>query len=255
MNDTNSEAAKANQAYPRKQPGGLRKFFGRKKEEPGRQSVEGNRTGNTSLAPPSDQKLGRRLSLLRKQPTSTASPRDSQANVAREEVPELDGQPVMLNSIPNSTTNVSHVDSQEHHDAQREFDRFDQEPTDIPAITPQTSTPSLIAPQAQRNNCNITEQLSSKVATHDDNHTDMIQYGNGNGNTHRDDDTESEATMDEQNAPIVESKDRWAIIRENAARRAAARASEEQSSQGRPSQSQRTDDGETSGEESKYNST
>ena len=62
-------------------------------------------------------------------------------------------------------------------------------------------------------------------------------------------DAESEATMEDPQ-DIAPEKDRWAQIRENAARRA-ARASEEQSVQSRPSQSVReTDDGETSGEES-----
>ena len=59
---------------------------------------------------------------------------------------------------------------------------------------------------------------------------------------------QSEATMEERPDPIAPEKDRWATIRENAARRA-ARASEEQS-ESRPSQSARTEDGETSGEES-----
>jgi hypothetical protein len=48
--------------------------------------------------------------------------------------------------------------------------------------------------------------------------------------------------------PEVTPQDRWAQIRKNAAERAAQRASEEQSYGG---QSSKTDDGETSGEESK----
>ncbi|KAI7046651.1 hypothetical protein KC352_g46137, partial [Hortaea werneckii] len=63
-------------------------------------------------------------------------------------------------------------------------------------------------------------------------------------------DTQSEATMEEPHR-VEPEKDRWAQIRENAAKRA-ARASEEQSVQSRPSHQQsmrETDDGETSGEE------
>ena len=227
--------------------GGLKKLFGRKKDNPNRQSI-----GTNNLAPPQDQSVGRKRSLMRKKPTPTDSPKDSQVTVPHHpDTPELEGAPVMPDShgqYEYSTTNVSNIDPQERRDAEEEFARFDQGPIDMPAATPQSSQPDIAAPQAQRP-FNVNESLAVREEEPDDEQENFV---------HRDysaEDAQSEATMeeDQQEQEPVDAKDRWAIIRENAARRAARASEDQDATQSRPSQGARTDDGETSGEESTFN--
>ena len=240
--------------------GGLKKLFGRKKDNPSRQSVDVSQQQQqpktNNLAPP-DQGVGRRISLMRKKPST---PKDSQVNVPKftehPNASELEAEPVMPAShgqFENSETNISHVDSiQEHQNAEKEFARFDQGPVDMPALTPEDSEPEIAAPQAQRA---YNPRMASNLAPESGN--DSFVTPMERGDPMANDDAEPEPTTEEPE----DVRDRWAIIRENAARRAARAnkvpASEEQEqeqeqeTQSRPSQSQRTDDGETSGEESK----
>lgn len=245
-----------------KQGGGsaLRKFFGRKKEQSGRPSVEGARVG-AGLAPPSESTFGRKLSLMRKKPTTTAAlpvqpSKPSPMETMHPNASELEAEPVAIPphtsaSYPNSDSNVSQADSVQDANPEHEFARFDQGPPDTPLHShPVASAPGIIAaPQAQRQ-FNVNEHLATKANEHDR----LVQYGqHEHDGDDEHDDLQSEATMEEHQAnAVIDSKDRWATIRENAARRAAQRASEERSSQSRPSAGARTeDDGETSGEESK----
>lgn len=116
----------------------------------------------------------------------------------------------------------------------------------MPVATPQTSQPEIVAPQAQRVISPRMDYHAGPESGYEAFETPLEQPDPIVDNA----DAQSEATMEEPAEPTAQEKDRWAIIRENAARRA-QRASEEQSMQSRPSQSARTEDGETSGEESK----
>ncbi|KAK3716699.1 multicopy suppressor of a budding defect [Vermiconidia calcicola] len=241
---------------------GLKKMFGRKKDNPNRQSVDVMNNGS-GLAPP-DQGPMRRISLMRKKTSPAPTPKASQVDVSEHhDASELEAEPVMSSShgrFEDSTTAISTTDSQDQRQADQEFARFDQGPVDMPATTPLSETePEIVAPQAQRTfNTRFASQIAPQRESENepDFATPMEQpqsqpQPQPPPQHERDADAQSEMTMEEQPDP----KDRWAMIRENAARRAARaseRPSEEQSAQSRPSQSQRTEDGETSGEESKF---
>lgn len=252
---------------------GLKKMFGRKRDNPNRQSTDGpqqqRQARPNALAPP-EQGLGRRISLMRKKPSPVPSRENSEAEVPQSQITEhpnaseLEGDPVMpASNGNNSTANLSHVDSiQEHQKAKTEFARFDQGPVDMPAATPDASDPEIAAPRAQRTfNTRLAQQIAPEGAT---GATEKFETPMERSNPIDNEDAQSEATMEEPQEEAQPAQDRWAMIRENAAKRAARaneqkaedpkvddqRASEEQSTQSRPSQSARTDDGETSGEES-----
>ncbi|KAJ4372100.1 hypothetical protein N0V83_003873 [Neocucurbitaria cava] len=118
----------------------------------------------------------------------------------------------------------------------RAFNRFDQGPMDdMPAFAPDDSDDEAAgAPAVARRQLPPYAEQPSPVTP-----TQRIPQ-------HRDDISEESIDLTKQVSP---SQDRWAQIRKNAAERA-ARLSEEQSRRSRSqSQSQRTDEGETSGEE------
>ena len=153
-----------------------------------------------------------------------------------------------------SVTNMSRVDTGEKRDADEEFARFDQGPMqDMPGAMPRDSrdydddaseVPE--SPTAPRYNTRAAALL-------DPNHnheqaTPNEGFVTPTERTEQVNDAASELSVDEQPPPPVLTQDRWAQIRENAAKRA-ARASEEQSMQSRP---RTEDDGETSGEESEH---
>lgn len=280
----------------RKQPqsgGAFKKMFGRNKAN--RNSVDGPQPP-ASLSPPSDSSLTRRLSQMRRKPSTpnAASPPvpdvpaqvvgDVEAPAAQSsdverpavqeaapqepQVPELPPaehpesshpkeqfamqEPTMPSQGPVSPLSPAKTDSSDARHAQAEFSRFDQGPMDdMPAAMPRDSIDD-----------DANDAPDSPVKPDFDSRTEAHL------NTKRDQPTPSEgfATPLERNDPNNDAvsaiseegdqgayapqqvQDRWAQIRENAARRA-ARASEEQS---RPSQSARTDDdGATSEEESK----
>ncbi|KAI9805408.1 MAG: hypothetical protein M1825_000659 [Sarcosagium campestre] len=182
------------------------------------------------------------------------------ATSLKDEIPSQSYQP--------SQPSVSRVDTNEERNADREFSTFDQGPLEdvpafvpedspeppevpiaqtqreqgsavaaVPADTPNTPSPlpntapasSVVSPQEQRQQ---EQQPMTPAATQPD--------------TARDEAIKDNSDSTREAAPPTQ--DRWAQIRKNAAERAAAtRVSEDQSS--RPSQSARTDDGETSGEE------
>lgn len=227
--------------------GGLKKLFGRKKDN--RQSMDVVKTGgSSSLAPPAEQP-SRKLSLRRKKPAPVVIPNAAATETSHQNASELEAEPVMPEShgrFEQSSAAVSNVDSQEQTHADQEFARFDQGPVDEPAHTPQGSEPEIAAPVPQR-------KVNSRLAGVSEPESGVEDFETPMERPEPEIDAQSETTMEDRPEFVQPEKDRWATIRENAARRAerAARHSEDQSLQSRPSQSQRTDDGETSGEESK----
>jgi hypothetical protein len=152
-------------------------------------------------------------------------------------------------------SDMTRVNSHENRVATTEFSRFDQGPMDdMPAAMPRDSIDD-----------DANDAPDSPVKTHFD------QRDHAQLSAHRDQQTPNEGFVtplerrdvhpdaasivsederDHEPDQQQQIQDRWAQIRENAQRRAAARVSEEQS---RPSQSARTDDdGATSEEESKF---
>ena len=250
--DTSPESAKGRLKKRDAAPnsGGLKKLFGRKKDNPNRQSMDVHQNGPSTLAPPQEIPA-RRSSFRRKKPAPTEQPKEAPG--AYPVASELEAEPVMPEShgkFNNSSAAISNVDSQDREHAEEEFARFDQGPVDMPAdmpaYTPQDSEPEIVAPQAQR-------RFNPQLTAPDARESGAEDFATPMERPEPEIDNQSETTMDDVQE-LQPEKDRWAIIRENAARRA-ARASEEQSTQSRPSQSQRTDrtdDGETSGEESEF---
>lgn len=241
---------------PKKQPStaGFKKLFGRKKDNPNRNSVEFNKPDTDGLAPPSESNFGRRLSLMRKKPSSKAVP--TTAHPAPYVEPDVPATPDTYGQAAHSIAAVSHTDTRSDANADDEFSRFDQGPMeDMPAAIPHDEEEDdgtyegLHAPAPQRH---YNTQIASRIAperqeTQDDFATPPETVPS------RQEDAQSEVTLDDPPVSTMLESDRWAKIRENAARRA-RRASEEHSSmQSRTGQSMRTtDDGETSGEESEY---
>ncbi|EGP88128.1 uncharacterized protein MYCGRDRAFT_41207 [Zymoseptoria tritici IPO323] len=199
---------------------GLRKFFGKKttvNEPPPRVSSQ----QASSLAPPqSENGISRRFSQMRKNtrsppttsPTTQSKPSNSAAVAAARAATSK--EPVLDMSSPNPypADDLSRTSTREEADAVHEFSRFDQGPLmDIPSAVTLDSEDD----RSTHKSTNLTPDYERRA----------------------------EESYDPQ---VVQ--DRWATIRENAHRRA-KRGSEDQSARSGMSQSQRTDDGETSGEE------
>lgn len=259
--ETSPESTKSGQSNFKKQAGagaggGLKKLFGRKKDNPNRQSISAN--GGSSLAPPANSEPTRRLSLMRKKkvppaPQQAAAPEPAAPSPVPSELEAAPVMPVSNGQYVHSDTNVSQIDPRDQAHADKEFSRFDQGPMDdMPSVTPHSSEHDIVAPQAQRGfQTGLASRLADQHETESPNFVTPMERSDP-----IEDDTQSETTMEDHPREVAQPTDtekdpadRWATIRENAARRA-ARASEEQS-ESRPSQSARTDDGETSGEESK----
>ena len=133
-------------------------------------------------------------------------------------------EPPKEDSYEDSHASVSAIDPNEEQRAEQEFRSFDQGPMeDVPAFVPQES-PRNQTPQPE-NVTPVSEAAASELEIRDD---------------------VSEQSEGEEMTRTISPNDRWAQIRKNAAERAAARQSEEQSRQ-----TDRTDEGDTSGEESK----
>lgn len=206
--------------------GGFRKMFGRKKGDvKAPESAPEPSNGNTLQA--ASIPLTRRFSGFRKKSPST--PGDgtptlsSQAPISEDEVtPVATPHPDQGRSYDPSVSSMSRVDSIEAREARHEFSRFDQGPLeDVPAFVPSPTSPTLSHDAA------IPPPIAKQRPVEA---------------------PESPAT--DEALPIV--SDRWAQIRKAAADRA-ARQSEEQSHTTRSLKTD-GDEGETSGEESKYHS-
>lgn len=205
---------------------------------------------------PSRQQSFAQDAPLHELPAPLVSPVGHQHTELEPVAPTQSREPVSPMSpglFAGSDANVSRSDTHEKRDAEVEFARFDQGPMDdMPAAMPRDSIDddandapdSPIKPSfdsraesqafAHRNQQTPDEGFVTPMERNDA-HNDAVSIISEEGER-------------EPYAP-QQIQDRWAQIRENAQRRAAARASEEQS---RPSQSARTDDdGATSEEESK----
>nr|OQO18501.1 hypothetical protein B0A51_16721 [Rachicladosporium sp. CCFEE 5018] len=256
--------------------GGLKKLFGRGKDRTNRRSMEVPPSRST-LAPPSESSLGRRLSLMRKKSGQPAAAAAAAAQVPVEPQPalresaEFTAQPQVPSSpamYNDPEANLSRIETRDQNHANEEFSRFDQGPMqDMPGALPRES-PDLHHESAQEDHT-IAElespdqhpqpHYNTRAAAMLDPRAEQQQPTPDQGfvtplersePTMQHNDAASEASVEREDKPTVASltQDRWAQIRENAAKRA-ARASEEQSMQSRPRTERTDEDGETSGEE------
>jgi hypothetical protein len=162
--------------------------------------------------------------------------------------------PISPGFFTGTNANKFRADAREKRDAETEFARFDQGPMDdMPAAMPRDSIDDDAndAPDSPVKSC-----FDSRAQTGDHGHRNQQTPDEGFVTPLERNDAQNDAVSviseegDREPYAPQQIQDRWAQIRENAQRRAATRASEEQS---RPSQSVRTDDdGATSEEESRW---
>ena len=272
-------------AKSKQPPSGFRQFFGARRDRSkerqvqnaplspadpnpaiaaARAALEGrNKPQDASLASPSDTahlaKL-RQVNNTRREPQRPITPpsSDHDESVTAQFVDgtpvSLAGEPATVNPGPPRTRrdeeyeNLSRVDTNEREDADREFSQFDQGPlVEQPAFVPRDSympTPSpqhetFATPYEEDPKQSMPGQFSVYGAVTAQDPVEQEQH------------QEQEMPEDEASNSLtqqVSPMDRWAQIRKNAAERAAKQAEEPV---GRPSHTEtRTDDGETSGEES-----
>ena len=237
--------------------GGLRKLFTKKprdsldqSEAP--QSIE----PEDSLHVPTST-VGRRLSILQKKPSPVSQPEEkSPVASVQMEKPE----PVVSHSpaveLSPAISAVSHdyhdevarptgprMNTSEQREADHAFVRFDQGPIDdMPAFVPEDSDEEPITPVPPQP---FTARAGAALHSQTQQESPKPQaYSYSQPAPVTDDVSEQSIDLSPQVQP---SQDRWAQIRRNAAERA-ARLSEEQSRISQ-TQSARTDEGETSGEE------
>jgi hypothetical protein len=251
-----------------KRPNGFKRMFSKShKSDDGKRDFASQQPSASvsSLAPPSETNLGRKMSLLRKksstptppvQPTMpTAEPLFPRRVVANNNlaVPTSGPSPPAVSPLEPSFSQqhvgaddymVSPMHSEHRSNADEEFQRFDQGPlSDAPAWTPRESIDSHLQAQTEA------AHKADLEAGHLDApggfpetpmETPMERSMNGH--------LETEPVY-ENAQPVANNLDRWAQIRKNAAERA-VRVSEDQVS-GRPSHitNGTEDDGDTSGEE------
>lgn len=211
-----------------KENSGFRKMFGRNKN---RQSMQAEgppqvHNNNNNLQAPSAG-LGRRFSGLRKKSPAPAPvvvappPPMAEEPISEEErTPMASPQQSYNRSYDPSIRDndeLSRIDTNDENEARHAFSSFDQGPLeDVPAFVPDESP----------------RQSEDEAAP-----PPIARGRSGEG--------------EDLERVVTPAQDRWAQIRKNAAERAAMRQSEEQS---RGGYSAKTDgeDGETSGEESKF---
>lgn len=235
---------------------GFKKMFGRNKDKANRRSMEVH--NQATLSPPSESSFTRRLSLMRKKSGPPGSAKASQTAIQQEPTARA-AEPTTETVMPSSpalyngsVNNASTIDTTDNENAKTEFSRFDQGPMDdMPAALPRDSVDDEEGDVPDSPSRHYNTQAAAALDPRNDQETPNegfitpAEQSAGAAN-----DAVSEMSVEPPRAPSPE-KDRWAQIRENAQRRA-ARASEEQSMQSRPTQSGMTeDDGATSEEESK----
>ncbi|KAI9687074.1 MAG: hypothetical protein M1822_002484 [Bathelium mastoideum] len=246
---TSPEVSKPQKESPnklkKKDKGGLRKLFSKKKPKDIPQ-------GFTALDPvepevPTSEHPAYQQKPIEQQDSGVSSPHDVNAPYGFENQPQgasySDAEPEApaADQFDDPHHRFGRHDAQdEQEQAEHEFSRFDQGPLDDqPAFAPRGSmdeddavsnAPSSPSPAAHRRPVGMATSV-----------------GQENIPPHRDDESNedniSEASFEQ--AKPAQIQDRWAQIRKNAAER--QRQQSEDAS--RPSQSGRTDDGETSGEE------
>ncbi|KAF4555993.1 Hypothetical protein D9617_2g059600 [Elsinoe fawcettii] len=216
-------------------PAGFKKMFGRKKDDPKRGSQD-----LTGFLPPKDGEVNKMIPSA-----STTGARRGNMQTSKS-VPLLDPSAIEEQNRPKAEP-LSRVNTQERQEAQKEFSRFDQGPLDAPAFAPRDSmeTASVTSPAVptfQDRGIEGTKTLTPQLE--EQNIFARSQQALVTS------DTISEVSAQEESGQAANPSDRWAQIRKNAAARA-ARQSEEQSMRSRDQSvfTERTDDGETSGEE------
>ena len=256
--DSSPESLKptANKLKKKGAGGGFKGLFGKKKQEvPAPQSPSNTQAiaaaraallqkaqqNQSQSVVPQQVKVSRRVSTIgRKKPANfipIVTPNDQVPN--HNFVDEHPASTAELTPVPSpryprddfadSQASLSRVDTSEQQHADREFRAFDQGPLeDQPAFVPEDS-PSRMSSDLNGSVRNDHGQEATEHEPVEDEHEPV------------DDASEDTNDLTRQISPV---QDRWAQIRKNAAERA-ARQSEEQSRQ-----TDKTDDGETSGEES-----
>ena len=260
---------------PPVRPSGIRRLFGTKKardtpaaprppDSPvetnpailaARRALEGkpgpqnNGTGSPPLSPGHFQRIKNAKSPIAAVQTVAESPSrgfvtpPQHRAITPDPEPESEVQPAQSEELhpgPPRTRRddeydqLSRVDTNEREHANAEFSTFDQGPlVDQPAFAPQDS------PVKQ----SYSDQDSKP--THGTNHLSTYSAVTMPAEASDDEEEEEDNTLTKQVSP----SDRWAQIRKNAAERAARQADEP----GNRSRTEtRTDDGETSGEESRF---
>ena len=217
--------------------GGFRKMFGRNKNRQSKLPDNAGEAlnGNNGTLQPGGATLGRRFSGFRKKspvptPVPEPSPSFEPSSVPSEEneiTPVASpNQQYERSYDPSIRDSLSRVDTADAHEAHQAFSSFDQGPLeDVPAFVPSESPR-----QSEESDAAVPPPITR---------------------TRSDDAGGAELTTVTSN-----SQDRWAQIRKNAAERAAVtqRESEEQSRGGYSQKTDGDDGGETSGEESEFNS-
>ena len=255
--ESSPESKKTMKKLKKKETGGVRGFFGRKKSGPvtasppqpadslavaaARAALEGPPPKANYVAPGgSTSTLSRRLSGFgrKKSPgvplaSSPSVPAIQDTDETHLSPPAYNPQPRMTDRFDphsryDSQASISQVSTNAQQEADQEFHRFDQGPVDQPAFVPDDSPEPSSRP-------------SSRTATPPD------RPGSDERPVSAGRPISSESEDDRPPSP---AHNRWAQIRKNAEERKekAARQSEDQSA---PSATGRTDDGEDSPEESK----
>ncbi|KAL8832897.1 MAG: hypothetical protein Q9170_004677 [Blastenia crenularia] len=254
-NELSPESKKKGRKLTKKDTGGIRGIFGRKKSGPAsptvaqsadsaavaaaRAALSGTSPKANYVAPGAPSSLSRRFSRIGKKPSPVVTPKASPSvsEIHTEEKspspPTYQPQPRMADRYDpkhrvvdnyepqgrfDSQASLNRTSSEAQRQADEEFNRFDQGPVDQPALVPADSSQPSSRPTT-RTVTPTEHRLSSKVSSE----------------------------SGEDRSPSL-AQDRWAQIRKNAADRVAARQSEDQAASIGAS---RTDDGdgETSGEE------
>ncbi|KAI4287009.1 MAG: hypothetical protein L6R35_003738 [Caloplaca aegaea] len=251
------ESKKGGRKLKKKETGGLRGLFGKKKAEATRPMAEapadsaavaaakaalyGTSPKANYVAPDAPSSLSRRFSRLERRKTAVGTPKASPSVPAINDEerapspPMYAPQPRMADrydrknrvvesyeehpSRNESQASISHASSAEQRQADQEFNQFNQGPVDQPAFVPADS-PTQSTKRSTRTATPTEQRPSSGVSS-----------------------------QSEGERALSPAQDRWAQIRKNAADRVAARQSDDQAPSVGASRTE-DGDGEDSGEES-----
>lgn len=264
-----------------KGPGAFKNMFGRKKTEvPAPTAPTAPRTNSTSavaaaraalearqnavhseapVAPP-ETKASRRLSdINRKAPPGTNLAAPTRGAPSMPQMVEEHGEhtaeftPVPSPRFPTdqyqgSQVSLNRVDTNEQRQAEHEFRTFDQGPLqDVPAFVPKHSP--VMSSSFNPSREHIPQEHPHPTKAHEI-AARVFAAPLTTPSAERvvpDDDSDESNELTQQISPV---QDRWAQIRKDAAQRAAMQQSSSRPSEEQSRKTDRTDDGETSGEES-----
>lgn len=262
--------------------GGFKGFFGKKKPEPPstrptesspRDSIAPASAARATFVAPqmkpspnaSQSTIGRRLSLIgrKKSPGSSAVPapvaaaiRDSEERNISPPAPTPHNRFGNHEGSADSKINLSHVNTNEEHQANREFRRFDQGPlTDQPAFAPQDSPEPHLSeastPVAPVHEEQVQERQTIPTRISPNHEVDLHRQPGEVKYVREEQRNEPEISESEDERSASPAPDRWAQIRKNAAERAAKLQNENATRQSHWDKTDDSDgDGETLPEES-----